>query len=130
VNCGPELRTRCNTLKKSVTDLELMSHFVGKLMSANAEVCFLAGAEFASYQASDRQQSAFKALTELFDKVKVAELDLSGAHRTHIGNVERAIKVLEDRKKAKEDAEKESVVEDKKEEEQIRLNFENTNNKE
>ena len=97
-----ELRTLCKDLKASLSDLEIMSHFVRKLLDANAEVCFLAGAEFASLQASERLQSAQRTLSELFERVKKAELDLATAHQTHIGNVERAVKVLEERKKSAE----------------------------
>ena len=97
-----ELRTRCKDLRASLSDLEIMSHFVKKLLDANAEVCFLAGAEFASLQASERLQSAQKTLSELFERVKKAELDLATAHQAHIGNVERAVKVLEERRKSAE----------------------------
>ena len=99
-----ELRSRCKDLRGSVSDLEIMSHFVRKLLDANAEVCFLAGAEFASLQASERLQAAQRTLSELFERVKKAELDLATAHQAHIGNVERAVKVLEERKKSAENA--------------------------
>ncbi len=101
-----ELRARSAELKKTVADLELLSHFVKKLLEANAEACFLAGADFASVQASERLQSAGRALEALFEKSKAAEMDLVRAHQVHIGNVDRAIKTLEDRKKEKEEAEK------------------------
>ena len=101
-----ELRARCKALKGTLSDLEIMSHFVRKLQDANAEVCFLAGAEFASLQASERLQSAQRVLAELFERVRTAETDLAAAHQTHIGNVDRAVKVLEARKKAAEDARK------------------------
>ena len=99
-----ELRTRCKELRASLSDLEIMSHFVRKLLDANAEVCFLAGAEFASLQASERLQSAQRSLSTLFEGVKKAELDLAAAHQTHIGNVERALKVLEERRNSAENA--------------------------
>ena len=99
-----ELRTRCKDLRGSLSDLEIMSHFVRKLLDANAEVCFLAGAEFASLQTSERLQSAQRTLSELFERVKKAELDLASAHQTHIGNVDRAVKVLEEMRKSAENA--------------------------
>ena len=117
-----ELRTRCKDLRASLSDLEIMSHFVRKLLDANAEVCFLAGAEFASLQASERLQAAQRTLSELFERVKKAELDLATAHQAHIGNVERAVKVLEERKKSAENARMKSRSDESDAEQESNIN--------
>lgn len=88
-----QLRLKCSELKQTLADLEMLSHFVKKLGDANAEVCFLAGAEFASVQASERLLSAMRTVTELFEKARLLELDLVMAQQKHI---EAASRTLDD----------------------------------
>ena len=52
------LKTRCGGLRNTAHDQELLFHFVEKLFESSAEVCFLAGAEYASVQASQRITTA------------------------------------------------------------------------
>ena len=52
------LKSRCGGLRNTANDQELLFHFVEKLFDSSAEVCFLAGAEYASKQASQRIAAA------------------------------------------------------------------------
>lgn len=78
------LKEKAKSLKKAVYDMEMMGHFVKKLMHANAEMCFLAGAEFVSVQASERSVQGEKLIQGLLEEVKLLELDVAKAQAGHI----------------------------------------------
>lgn len=90
-----ELKARGSHLRKQVNDQELMLHYVRKSVDASAELCFLAGAEFASAQVSEKLRAAEVALEALLERVRLLELDVAKAHSAHIDKVGRAKKVLE-----------------------------------
>ena len=87
-----QLKQLCNENKKLINDMNMLFHFVKKLMEANAEVCFLAGAEFSSTQASERLYSAQKTVSDLYDKSKLMELELAKAQQSHIDKTGRVLK--------------------------------------
>ena len=76
-----ELRL-CVQRKKELQDLELLFD-VKKLMDANSEVAFLVGEEFCSRQTSEKIHGAISHFQEKLEAVKLAELNLATAHKTH-----------------------------------------------
>ncbi len=90
-----ELQRESGELKKQVQDLEMLFVFVRKLLDANAEVCFLAGADFASTQASERLFSAEKTVSSLLEKVQLLELELARAQQSHIDKTAKVLEAME-----------------------------------
>ena len=86
------LKEKAKSLQKAVRDVEMMGHFVKKLMHANAEMCFLAGAEFVSIQASERSVQGENVIQGLLEEVKLLELDVAKAQAGHI---EKSGRILE-----------------------------------
>lgn len=90
-----ELKVKYSEMKKSANEMEMLSQFVKKLMESGAEVCYLAGAEFASIQATERSISAQKSLSGLFTKAKLMDLDLIRAQESHILKVGKLMESIE-----------------------------------
>lgn len=88
-----ELQEDIRDSRKSVSDLEMLFHFVKKLLEANAEVAFIAGAETVSVQSSERLFSFTQHVEKLTSQVKTLEMDLVKVQQRHIEFVGSLIKV-------------------------------------
>lgn len=63
-------------------------------MDANAEVCFLTGADFESLRASDMVRAAGESVTRLFDEARAVNAELTTAKCSHIEKTGRAMDKL------------------------------------
>lgn len=79
-----ELRLVAQEKLGHIRDLELLFLYVRKTVEANSEVCFLVGEEFCSKQASEKLHAAISHVQDKLDQVKLAELDLLNAKKSHI----------------------------------------------
>ena len=79
-----QLRQVIKEKRQQLHDLELVFAYVEKLMEVNGQVTFLLDAEYSSTQTSQQIHSAATYARQKFNAVKLAELDLTRAHQTHI----------------------------------------------